>query len=75
MPMIPAKQWVPAVIGSCVISGVFWHLTKNVKIFGGETPRTLTKEWQEATDKMMSSMPREGGPNVIVNPIKRQNYR
>jgi hypothetical protein len=40
MPLGPAKI-LPGVVASFAVAGVFWHLTRNVKIFGGKYPRSV----------------------------------
>lgn len=72
-----AKLVIPSVIASMVVSYIFWDLTRNRKIFGGSTPRTLSKEWADATERRKD----EGWPTtanqhpVVLNPITRKNYR
>ncbi|KAH7414987.1 hypothetical protein KP509_14G022100 [Ceratopteris richardii] len=76
MTLVPAKIVVPYLLGSFVISYVFWDLTRHRKIFGGTTPRTLSDEWKQATDALFDNgWPRVAGPPVVMNPQSRQNYR
>jgi len=71
----PAKI-LPGLIGSFAVAGVFWHLTRNVKIFGGTIPHTNTKEWAAETERRIDhGWTREGGPPTVLNPISRQNYK
>ncbi|MFS7962669.1 hypothetical protein Hanom_Chr08g00729321 [Helianthus anomalus] len=38
------------------------------------TPRTMSKEWQDETEKMKNAWPRTAGPPVVLNPLTRQNF-
>ncbi|KAK1407964.1 hypothetical protein QVD17_39592 [Tagetes erecta] len=50
------------------------HIVSDNKLFGGTTPRTMSKEWQDETEKMKNAWPRSAGPPVVLNPITRQNF-
>lgn len=40
----------------------------------GTTPKTVSDEWWEETDKKFQAWPRTAGPPVVMNPISRQNF-
>ncbi|KAI5066399.1 hypothetical protein GOP47_0019023 [Adiantum capillus-veneris] len=76
MSAVPTKVVLPYMLGSFALAYVFWDVTRHKKIFGGTVPRTLTKEWEEATArKFDEGWPRVAGPPVVMNPLTRQNYR
>lgn len=62
-------------VASLAIGGVFWDLTRNAEVFGGCTPKTLSKEWSEATERRLDDMERQGSEqHVVVNPLTRRNF-
>ncbi|GAQ85960.1 hypothetical protein KFL_002630040 [Klebsormidium nitens] len=66
---------LPAVAAAFTVGGLFFHLVRNKKIFGGSIPRTLTPEWEDATDLKMHAWPREASEHpVAINPIRRENF-
>nr|KAJ0187160.1 hypothetical protein LSAT_V11C900474080 [Lactuca sativa] len=38
------------------------------------TPKTMSKEWEDETERMKNAWPRTAGPPVVLNPITRQNF-
>nr|XP_043613117.1 uncharacterized protein LOC122585085 [Erigeron canadensis] len=50
------------------------HIISSNKLFGGTTPKTMSKEWAEETERMKNAWPRVAGPPVVLNPITRQNF-
>ncbi|KAJ8499039.1 hypothetical protein OPV22_009591 [Ensete ventricosum] len=65
---------IGAVVASFAVAYACDVLIADKKIFGGTTPRTVTDEWWEATDKKFQAWPRTAGPPVVMNPISRQNF-
>mmetsp|Transcript_33989 Transcript_33989/g.83294 ORF Transcript_33989/g.83294 Transcript_33989/m.83294 type:complete len:86 (+) Transcript_33989:66-323(+) len=49
-----------------VAYGLWWYQRINRNI-----PRTVNKEWEEATKKLNMAKPREAAGPVMVNPIMR----
>ncbi|KAJ7533125.1 hypothetical protein O6H91_13G070400 [Diphasiastrum complanatum] len=72
-----ARIIVSAVVGSFAISYVYFDLVRNKKIFGGIVPMTTTTEWwKETFRKFDMGWPREASEDpVVMNPIRRRNYR
>ncbi|KAL8262623.1 hypothetical protein R6Q59_023972 [Mikania micrantha] len=50
------------------------HIISTNKLLGGTTPRTMSKEWQDETEKLKNAWPRTAGPPVVLNPLSRQNF-
>ncbi|XP_020112354.1 uncharacterized protein LOC109726941 [Ananas comosus] len=70
-----AKFIIGSVAASFAIAYLCDKLIADLKIFGGTTPKTVAdKEWWEATDNKFQAWPRTGGPPVVMNPIRRQNF-
>ncbi|KAF2557603.1 hypothetical protein F2Q68_00012709 [Brassica cretica] len=70
-----AKYIIGALVGSFGISYLFDKVISDNKIFGGNTPGTVSnKEWWKATDEKFQAWPRTAGPPVVMNPISRQNF-
>ncbi|XP_059668415.1 uncharacterized protein LOC132313596 [Cornus florida] len=70
-----AAKIISAVVGSFALAYACDHFIADKKIFGGNTPRTVSsKEWWEETDKKFQAWPRTAGPPVVMNPISRQNF-
>ncbi|KAI3707615.1 hypothetical protein L6452_26242 [Arctium lappa] len=65
---------VASAIGAIVLAFSLDYIVSDRKLFGGKTPRTMCKEWQEETEKMKTAWPRTAGPPVVLNPITRQNF-
>ncbi|KAJ9548029.1 hypothetical protein OSB04_020572 [Centaurea solstitialis] len=62
-------------LGACVLAFALDYVISDKKIFGGNTPSTVSnKEWWEETDKKFQAWPRTAGPPVVMNPISRQNF-
>ncbi|CAI5501887.1 unnamed protein product [Closterium sp. Naga37s-1] len=62
----------PPIFSALALSYGIW-LAARAQPFGGETPRTMTREWIQASDKLLDAWPREAGSPVVMNPISRQN--
>ncbi|XP_038689771.1 uncharacterized protein LOC119988701 [Tripterygium wilfordii] len=69
-----AAKITAALAGSFVIAYVCDRIISDDKIFGGTTPKTVSKEWWEETEKKFQAWPRTAGPPVVMNPISRQNF-
>eukprot|EP00793_Prasinoderma_coloniale_P005787 PRCOL_00004261-RA len=69
-PQLIAAGLACGVIGA----GTLFHMTRNMKVFGGETPRTMTDEWAKATAAKRSGKALEAGEAVIMDPISRYAY-
>ncbi|KVH89694.1 uncharacterized protein LOC112520737 [Cynara cardunculus var. scolymus] len=65
---------IGSVAGTFVLAFSLDYIISDKKLFGGKTPRTMCKEWQEETEKMKSAWPRTAGPPVVLNPLTRQNF-
>mmetsp|Transcript_16350 Transcript_16350/g.33295 ORF Transcript_16350/g.33295 Transcript_16350/m.33295 type:complete len:87 (+) Transcript_16350:133-393(+) len=62
-PRVQVVLGTAAVVGAGV--GMFmWRYNKR------NIPRTMTKEWQDATDELNRAKPTEAGTVVVVNPIR-----
>jgi hypothetical protein len=55
-------------------AGVLFHLTRNMKVFGGSTPRTITDEWAKATHAKRMGKALESGGAVMSDPISHFAY-
>eukprot|EP00850_Spirogloea_muscicola_P012883 SM000085S23233 [mRNA] locus=s85:216942:217590:+ [translate_table: standard] len=71
-----AVVWDPGAAGAPGQAPVGWDRdgVPSPPFAAGTVPRTLTDEWAREASKRLDSMPREAGPNVVMNPISRQNY-
>jgi hypothetical protein len=71
------KVALPAVLASFIPAYLFWDLARNRHVFGGApAPTYADPNWlKESSKKFDEGWPREGGSNVVLNPIRRQNYR
>ncbi|THU64583.1 hypothetical protein C4D60_Mb01t28000 [Musa balbisiana] len=65
---------IGAVVASFAVAYACDVLIADKKIFGGTTPKTVSDEWWEETDKKFQAWPRTAGPPVVMNPISRQNF-
>ncbi|CAI5466986.1 unnamed protein product [Closterium sp. Yama58-4] len=72
MTVAPFSKVGPPILSALALSYGLW-LAARAQPFGGETPRTMTREWIQASDKLLDAWPREAGPPVVMNPISRQN--
>ncbi|KAF5737693.1 hypothetical protein HS088_TW13G00581 [Tripterygium wilfordii] len=69
-----AAKITAAVVGSFVIAYAVDRVIADEKLFGGTTPKTVSDEWWEETQKKFQAWPRTAGPPVAMNPISRQNF-
>ncbi|KAL6284373.1 hypothetical protein ACE6H2_015302 [Prunus campanulata] len=65
---------VGAIVGTLGLSYAFDKVVSDKKLFGGNTPATISKEWQEETEKKFQAWPRTAASPVVINPISRQNF-
>ncbi|KAF5797021.1 hypothetical protein HanXRQr2_Chr08g0358701 [Helianthus annuus] len=65
---------IVASIAATAFGFIMDHIVSTNKLFGGTTPRTMSKEWQDETEKMKNAWPRTAGPPVVLNPLTRQNF-
>ncbi|XP_008227364.1 PREDICTED: uncharacterized protein LOC103326889 [Prunus mume] len=65
---------VGAVLGTFGLTYVLDKVVSDKKLFGGNTPVTISKEWQEETEKKLQAWPRTAASPVVINPISRQNF-
>jgi hypothetical protein len=66
---IPQRlQVVGGVAAIMATAGVLYNIRKSV---APPPPKTLSKDWADATAKMNEAKEREAGGPVIVNPITR----
>ncbi|CAG7881836.1 hypothetical protein BRARA_C02865 [Brassica rapa] len=73
--MSRATYIVGALAGSAVVAYICDKVISDDKIFGGNTPGTITnKAWGVATEERLQAWPRTAGPPVVMNPISRQNF-
>ncbi|CAI7746089.1 unnamed protein product [Closterium sp. NIES-53] len=72
MTVAPFSKVGPPIFSALALSYGIW-LAARAQPFGGETPRTMTREWIQASDKLLDAWPREAGSPVVMNPISRQN--
>ncbi|VVA32991.1 PREDICTED: Protein of unknown function [Prunus dulcis] len=65
---------VGALLGTFGFTYAFDKVVSDKKLFGGSTPLTISKEWQEETEKKLQAWPRTAASPVVMNPISRQNF-
>lgn len=63
---------VQVVGGVAIIISSAYAMMKWRTHVGGKLPSTITKEWEEATDKLSYAKPTESGADpVVLNPITK----
>ncbi|KAI5334477.1 hypothetical protein L3X38_024610 [Prunus dulcis] len=65
---------VGALLGTFGFTYALDKVVSDKKLFGGSTPLTISKEWQEETEKKLQAWPRTAASPVVMNPISRQNF-
>ncbi|CAH1453184.1 unnamed protein product [Lactuca virosa] len=68
------SKMILACMGVTALGFTLDHIVSDRKLFGGTTPKTMSKEWQVETERMKNAWPRTAGPSVVLNPITRQNF-
>ncbi|PWA93517.1 hypothetical protein CTI12_AA067800 [Artemisia annua] len=68
------SKWIIASLAATIFGFTMDHIVSDRKLFGGTTPKTLSKEWQDETERMKNAWPRVAGSPVVLNPLTRQNF-
>ncbi|CEF99269.1 Protein of unknown function DUF1138 [Ostreococcus tauri] len=61
-----AGQVLGSVAAMCAAGGAMYYAINVARVFGGETPSTINKEWAQATAARAKSWPREGSETPIA---------